>query len=259
MTTAPLSVLIVDDEPLARRRLMRLLAGETDVECVAECQDGQAAVEWLAHHAVDVVLLDVQMPGLSGLDVIDMVGTSTMPLVVFVTAFDRYAVQAFDRHAVDYVLKPFDRARLRLALGRARQRLAQEPHSALVARLDNVLRDIADRRDRPDRLVVRRPGAISFVTVGDIDWIEAQGNYVALHVGTQNHVIRDTLSRLEQRLDGVQFVRVRRTAIVNVNRIARLEPWEKDEHVCVMMSGARIAVSRGFSDRLERVLEAWRV
>lgn len=258
-TNSPLRVLVVDDESLARRRLRRLLSAEPDVACVGECAHGQAAVEWLLQQDADVVLLDVQMPEVSGFDVIDMVGVKRMPLVIFVTAFDRYAVHAFGVHAVDYLLKPFDRTRLAQALERARLRLAREPHDAIVAQLGTAVRALAAHRVRPDRVLVRRTGAMDFVKIADIEWIEAQGNYAALHVGNQTHLVRETLSRLEDRLDPDQFVRIRRTAIVNVDRIAKLDPWEKDEHVVVMTSGVRITVSRGFSDRLERLLATWRL
>ncbi len=258
-TNSPLRVLVVDDESLARRRLRRLLSAEPDVACVGECAHGQAAVEWLLQQDADVVLLDVQMPEVSGFDVIDMVGVKRMPLVIFVTAFDRYAVHAFGVHAVDYLLKPFDRTRLAQALERARLRLAREPHDAIVAQLGTAVRALAAHRVRPDRVLVRRTGAMDFVKIADIEWIEAQGNYAALHVGNQTHLVRETLSRLEDRLDPDQFVRIRRTAIVNVDRIAKLDPWETDEHVVVMTSGVRITVSRGFSDRLERLLATWRL
>lgn len=258
-TSSPLRVLVVDDESLARRRLRRLLSAEPDVVCVGECAHGQAAVEWLLQQDADVVLLDVQMPEVSGFDVIDMVGVKRMPLVIFVTAFDRYAVHAFGVHAVDYLLKPFDRTRLAQALERARLRLAREPHDAIVAQLGSAVRALAAHRERPDRVLVRRTGAMDFVKIADIEWVEAQGNYAALHVGSQTHLVRETLSRLEDRLDPDQFVRIRRTAIVNVDRIAKLDPWEKDEHVVVMTSGVRITVSRGFSDRLERLLATWRL
>jgi two-component system LytT family response regulator len=204
------------------------------------------------------MLLDVQMPGFSGFDVIDHVPAARRPLVVFVTAYDRYAVQAFRVHAVDYLLKPFDRARLREALARARRRLEQESPDTLVARLDGMLRDMAAHRKRSDRVLIKRVGAMTVVEVADIEWIESQGNYVALHVGQRVHLSRDLISHVERQLDPDRFVRVRRGAIVNVSRISRLEPWEKDEHVIVMASGARISVSRGFADRLEHVLARWK-
>ena len=258
MGSAALRVLVVDDEPLARRRLLRLLERQGGISA-QECANGQQAVEWLFAHDADLVLLDVQMPGVSGFDVIDMVGAQRMPPVVFVTAFDRYAVHAFRVNAVDYLLKPFDAARLQLALDRARQRRAHETSDQTVTRLTQVLRDLTSRRDKPDRLLVKRTGAMDFVRIDAIDWVEAQGNYAALHVGTQVHLVRETLTRLEERLDPRQFVRVRRTAIVNVDRIERLAPWQKDEHVIRLQAGVQIAVSRGFIDRLEKALAAFRL
>jgi two-component system LytT family response regulator len=257
--SARVTVLVVDDEPLARRRLRSLLDALPWVRCVEECPDGQAAVEWLLAHPVDIVLLDVQMPGLSGFDVIDMVGSASMPPVVFVTAFDRYAVRAFDVNAVDYVLKPFSKERLSLALERAGQRLSAGSREALAERLDRVLQLMAANRPRPDRLLVRHDRALHFLRVDEIEWIESQGNYVRFHAGAQAHTVRDTLTRVEARLDPDVFVRIRRTAIVNVARIARLDPWEKDEHVVVMAGGARIAVGRGYGTRLADVVARQRL
>jgi len=251
VTEAPLSVLVVDDEPLARRRLRRLLEREA-VAIAGECGNGREAVDALQKGGVDAVFLDVQMPGLDGFDVLEAVGAARMPPVVFVTAFDQYAVRAFDVHAVDYLLKPFDAERFRRALSRLRQ-ARSAPRDELSERLRRLLQDREAER-RPPRFLVRHAHGMRLVTAQDVEWIEAQGNYAALHAGPDTHLLREPLSSLEARLDGEQFLRVSRSAVVNVSRVKALSPWTKDEHVLVLASGTRIAVSRGYRERVERVL-----
>ncbi|MBZ5559360.1 MAG: LytTR family DNA-binding domain-containing protein [Acidobacteriia bacterium] len=253
MTSAGvLTVLIVDDEPLARRRLRKLLGDEPGVEVVGECGDGASAVEAVRRLKPDVLLLDVQMPGMDGFDAIDAIGPERCPAVIFVTAFDKYALKAFDVHAADYLLKPFDRARLRRAIGRAR---AAAVHATDVGRrLLALVTEVRDRRPL-ERIVVKAAGRVHFVRAGEIDWIEAAGHYVLLHAGAEVHEMRDTLARLEARLDAGRFVRVHRSAIVNVDRIKELLPSFHGEFVVVLRDGTRVASSRGYSDRLREMVE----
>ncbi|MEO7920658.1 MAG: LytTR family DNA-binding domain-containing protein [Thermoanaerobaculia bacterium] len=245
-----LRTLIVDDEPLARRKLRRFLASERDVSIVGECADGEEAVKRILEGGVDLVLLDIAMPGLTGLEVIERVGPKGMPAVVFVTAYDEFAVKAFDDEAVDYVLKPFDRERLARAVQRVRRR-TDDGTAEIAGRLAALLAHGRGRASYPDRLLVRSSGAGVFVEVADVDWIEAQANYVALHVGKETHLIRETLGAIEERLDPERFVRIRRTAIVNLARVKALKPWTKDEHVVVLKDGTRLAVGPSFRARLE--------
>ena len=206
---------------------------------------------------VDGVFLDVQMPGGSGFDVLREVGTERMPPVIFVTAYDEFAVNAFDVNAVDYLLKPFDRERFELSLARLRERAAAGVAPPDLRRaLDVLTNALGNGRPRLDRFAVRKPDGIVFIEAGSVDWIEAQGNYAALHVGRDIHLLREPLSALENRLDPAAFIRVRRTALVQVARIVALRPWDRDERVIVLASGARIAVSRRFRDRVERRLAA---
>lgn len=245
-----LRVLVVDDEPLARRKLRRLLLAESDVGQVAEAASGTQALDLLAGASVDVMFLDVQMPGWSGFELLERLPADRVRVVVFVTAFDEYAVQAFEVEAVDYLLKPFDRARLQTALGRARQRLAERGKD-LPAHIRALVDLLGPAPRHIERFPVRKADGIVLVAADDVDWIEAQGNYVALHVGNECHLVRRTMASLEPRLDPRRFARVHRTAIVNLERVAALRPWSKDEHVVVLKSGTRIPSSRGFRDQLE--------
>ena len=247
-----LRVLIVDDEPPARRRLKGLLKDEGDITVVGECEDGESAVAAVRRLAPDLVLLDVQMPGMDGFEVIDAIirtiGPSRCPAIVFVTAHDKYALKAFDVHASDYLLKPFDRTRLRQALARVRA-LALSPDD-LTRTLLGLVRDV--RAGRPlERFVVRSRGRVYFIRAGEVDWIEAHGHYLTLHVGRDTHLIRETIRHLESRLDANRFIRVQRSAIINVDRIKELLPTFHGEYVVVLRDGTRVSSGRGYSHRLQ--------
>jgi two-component system LytT family response regulator len=225
-----LRALIVDDEPPARRRLRTLLKDEPGISVAGECEDGASAVAAVRTLTPDVVFLDVQMPGMDGFDVIDAIGPARCPAIVFVTAYDKYALKAFEVHAVDYLLKPFDRARLRQALA-------------------NV------KPGRPlERLVVKSRGRVYFVRVEEIDWIEASGHYLTLHAGRDAHLIRGTMADLEARLDRRRFIRVRRSAIVNVDRIQELRPASHGECEVVLRSGVSVPSGRAYGPRVRALL-----
>jgi two-component system LytT family response regulator len=231
--------LIVDDEALARERVRSLLGG-TEVTVLEECTGGREAVDAILEHRPDLVFLDVQMPDLDGFEVLDAVAPEWLPAVIFVTAYDEYAIKAFDVHAVDYLLKPIEPERFRKALARATKR-------GLLNLLDA----------RPiDRLVIRTRGKVSFLKPSEIDWIEADGKHVRLHVGQDTHVLRHTLTRLEQRLTSHGFVRVHRSAIVNVDRIKELEPWFHGEYVVVLKDGTKLTSSAAHSQALHRIIDA---
>ncbi len=247
-------VLIVDDEPLARRRIKGLLKDEAGITIAGECEDGESAVAAARRLAPDLVLLDVQMPGMDGFEVIDAiiatVGASRCPAIVFVTAHDTYALKAFDVHACDYLLKPFDRTRLRQALARVR---AMAGHHELARTLLALVGDV--RAGRPlERIVVKSRGRVYFVRVDEVDWIEADGHYLTLHVGRDAHLIRETIRNVEARLDANRFVRVQRSAIVNVDRIKELLPTFHGEYVVVLRDGTRVSSSRGYSQRLQAIV-----
>ena len=244
-------VLIADDEPLARERLRTLLGGEDWVEVVAECQNGTEAVESIAKLQPDLVFLDVQMPGATGFQVIDAVGPARMPLVVFVTAFDKYALRAFDVHALDYLLKPFDRERFGQALARARHQLERRTNGDLERRLLELVQDLKSSSPRLERFVVKAGGRVFFVRADEIDWIEAAGNYVKLHVASDAHLFRETMNALEAQLDSEIFFRIHRSHIVNIERVKELQPWFNGEYVVFLKNGTRLTLSRGYREKLQ--------
>jgi two-component system, LytTR family, response regulator len=253
-STPRIRTLIADDEPLARERLRALLARHSDVELIGECTNGADAVEAIVARRPDLVLLDVEMPKADGFAVLQALEPDTLPVVVFVSAHDEYAVRAFEAHALDYVLKPFDQARVDKALQRVRGQLAQAHVARPVdARLLSFL-DELHGRSRADRLVVKTGGRVLFLRTKDIDWVEASGNYVRLHVGSDTHLLRESMKNMEQRLEPGAFVRIHRSAIVNVDRIRELEPWFHGEYIVILRDGTRLTSSRLFSDRLNALI-----
>jgi two-component system LytT family response regulator len=244
-------VLIVDDEPLARERIRTLLSEDSGFEVAGEAGDGATAAQAIASLNPDLVFLDVQMPGADGFDVIDAVGADKMPFVVFVTAYDRYALRAFDVHALDYLLKPFDRERFREALARAHQQLEKLNGSEIEKRLAAIVNDLRPARTRSDRFVVKSGGRIFFVRTTEIDWIEAAGNYVKLHVGNESHLIRETMNAVESKLSPELFVRIHRCHIVNIEQVRELQPWFNGEYVVFLKNGTRLTLSRGYRERLQ--------
>ena len=256
MTSArTIRALIVDDEPLARERMRSLLGGETDVEVVGEAKDGVEAVETILGQSPDLVFLDVQMPKLDGFEVIQTVGAERMPAVVFVTAYDQHALRAFEVQALDYLLKPFDQERFQGALKRVRRQLDSQETGDIGRRLLALVRDLrSERPSRTDRLVVKSGGRLFFLRADEIDWIEAAGNYVRLHVGTDGHLLRETMNSIEARLNPDIFFRVHRSHIVNIERIKELQPWFNGEYVVVLQNGARLTLSRGYREKLQERL-----
>ena len=253
-----LRTLIVDDEPLARERIRDLLAGEEGIEVVGECKNGREAVSALAKKKPDLLFLDVQMPDLDGFGVLESTDPDRMPAVIFVTAFDEYAVKAFDVHALDYLLKPFDRERFRTALGRARKALEDRGTNgspALDERLLALIEQLQDRKSHLDRIVIKSGGRVSFLRAEEMDWVEAAGNYVELHVGRESHLLRETMNNLEKRLDPERFLRIHRRVIVNVERIKQLEGISHGEYVVLLKDGKRLSSSRGYREGLQRLLE----
>jgi two-component system LytT family response regulator len=247
-------VLVADDEPLARERLRMLLAQEDWVEVVAECDNGAEAARVIQALDPDLVFLDVQMPDATGFDVIRSVGAARMPPVIFVTAYDRYALRAFDVRALDYLLKPFDRERFQQALARARQQLQQQNRGEFERRLLELVHDLREPAPKADRLVVKSGGRVFFVRTDEIDWIEAAGNYVKLHVGAESHLLRETMTAIEAQLDPGLFFRIHRCHIVNIERVLELQPWFNGEYVVCLRSGARLTLSRGYREKLQQRL-----
>jgi two-component system, LytTR family, response regulator len=235
MTLPRIRALVVDDEPVARERMVALLREEPDVDIVGECADGKEAAVAIDEFSPDLVFLDVQIPHMNGLELAQSIGRRPAPAVVFVTAYEDYALAAFEIHALDYLLKPFSRERFRAAVAHAREHLARRSAGGPPR----------------DRLVVKSTGRIYFVRMADIDWCEAAGNYVRLHVGSQAHLVRGTMANLEAELDPARFVRIHRSAIVNVDRIQELRSSFNGEYMVVLREGTRLTLSRGYRDALQ--------
>ena len=241
-----LRIVIVDDEPPARARLRRLLKAHGGVDIVAEAGDGATAVETIEQAAPDLILLDVQMPELDGFEVLRALDMRIKPAVIFVTAFDHYAVRAFDVHALDYVVKPVEADRLDRALARAHSRLAERREN--VTLLLNEL-----RRERPylSRIPVRSEGRVKVVDLAEVDWLGAADNYVTIHAGPREYLVRDTIAAVEQRLDPAQFARVHRSTIIRIDRVAELVPDLHGDFRIRLKNGAELALSRTYRLRLE--------
>jgi two-component system LytT family response regulator len=248
-----LRIVLADDEPLVRERLRALVAARADCTLVAECADGAEAVDVIERERPDLALLDVQMPELDGFEVLDALEEDRRPAVIFVTAYDEYAVRAFEVNAVDYLLKPIERSRFDAAIERVAGRGTRGgPREDEGVRA--LLEELRRKRGYATRLVVRDGTRVSFLPVAEIDWIDASGNYARLHAGGRAHLLRETLKSLEARLDPERFVRVHRSAIVNIERIAAMEPYFHGEYVLTLRDGTKLTSSRTCSGRLREML-----
>jgi two-component system LytT family response regulator len=242
--------IIVDDEELARDRLRSLLEREPEVEVMGEAGDGQSAVALIDKLKPDLVFLDVQMPELNGFEVLNAL--EERPNVIFVTAHDKFALKAFDVHAVDYLLKPFDRERFQTALERAVSKIRSQKPGAGKTELNAVLEEVKPKT--VERLLIKTQGRVLLVKAGDIDWVEAADNYVTLHVGKDAHMMRETMTSLEGRLPTDKFMRISRSTIVNVERIQELQPMFHGEYIVVLKSGAKLTLSRSYRDKLDQLM-----
>lgn len=267
--------LLVDDEPIALRGLQQLLQTENDIEIVGQCADGAAAIASIAELLPDLVFLDIQMPELSGFDVIAGIGLECMPMVIFVTAYDVYAIRAFEVHALDYVLKPVDPQRLQQALQQARRQMQnrhvpQQPESEaktsnsmpimLRAQIQNVLQELGWVQPQRwcKRLAIKHNGRVILIDINDVDKIEAAGNYVEIEVrrseGNKSYLLRESLSSLEQRLDPAQFARIARSSIVNINSVQELQNMFNGDFVAVLKNGSKVNGSRRYREALDALL-----
>ena len=249
-----LRLLIVDDEPVARRRLRRLVREIGDIDIAGEAGDGASAVSAIRTLKPDIVLLDVQMPEMDGFQVLNVIGRETLPDIIFVTAFDQYALRAFEVHALDFLLKPVSAEKLAGALERARTRIAERSGARVDPRVLALLDDLAGRRRFLSRLPVKLRGKLVVIDLADVDWIEAADNYVTLHVGGNAYPARETMNRLERELDPERFVRIHRSAIVQVDRIKELLPDFHGDFVVVLRNGARVTLSRTYRRKVEAIL-----
>jgi len=247
-------VLLSDDESLARERLRRLLDDEPDLEIVAECSDGKSAIALIKREKPDLVFLDIQMPEVDGFGVIAALQPEHLPLTIFVTAYDRYAMKAFEVHAVDYLLKPVDKGRLSEALDHARKQLSHPSEAMFQKRVLGLLGDLESRQHAPQRVVIKADGEIVCLKPAEIDWAESAGNYVCLHVGGNTHILRETITSLEGRLGPRQFLRVHRSTLVNVDRIKTLRPSLYGDYAILLRDGTKLTLSRGFRENVLRRL-----
>ena len=246
-----ISVLVVDDEPPARRRILSLLAEQEDVAVVGECGDGREAIAAIRALHPDLVFLDVQMPEVTGFGVVETLGPAAMPVVVFATAYDEFALRAFEAHALDYLLKPFEQERFEQALDRARLQLRRAHADREDERLRSLVRALRGDLTRLERVPVRVGQRTRLIALDEVDYVEARSNYVRLHVGERFHLVRETLSGFEARLDGNRFLRIHRSLIVNLTRVQEVESLFAGEYVLYLRGGARLTSGRTYRAALE--------
>lgn len=255
-----MKVLIVDDEPLAREKIRNLLKKKSEFEVVGECGNGKEAVRSIRKQQPDLVFLDVQMPEMDGFGVLEALGADTIPMVVFVTAYDRYALQAFEVYALDYLLKPFDRERFEKALQRAQQSFDQGKNEDLKTGILSLLDELSKTRKADpaprflERLAIKSNGRIFFLKTPEIDWIESEGNYVRIHAGKESFLMREALSVLEKQLDPKHFLRIHRCSIVNLDRIQELQPWFHGEYRVILRNSVQLTLSRSYREKLREFL-----
>jgi two-component system, LytTR family, response regulator len=254
-------VLIVDDEPLARQNIRVLLKEDPEIELIGECGSGAEAVKVIQKHAPDLLFLDIQMPLMSGFDVLEKIDAEKIPAIIFVTAFDQYAIRAFEVHALDYLLKPFDDARFEKALRQAKKQIEQREINQLSKRLVRLLedRDAQPAKARPpsylSRLMVKSASRVFFLKVDEIDWIEAADYYVKLHVGRKAHLLRETMSDMEAKLDPEKFLRIHRSAIVNLDRVKEMHTHFNGEYLVILHDGTELKLSRSRREQLQQMLD----
>jgi two-component system LytT family response regulator len=266
-------VLVVDDESLAREALSVMLGDDPEMEVVAECRNGREAVKAIRRESPDIVFLDIQMPEMDGLQVVEEIGASAMPVTVFVTAFDKYALRAFEAHALDYLLKPFDHDRFNSALQRAKTLVRQRKIGEIGENLFALIQDMksksgespaeteksqADKvlaKEPIDRVVIRSGGRIYFLKTDEIDWVEGAGDYLILHSAGVTHLIRETMNNFYAELDAKKFLRIHRSTIINIERIKDIQPLFKGEYVITLTGGKRLRSSRGYRHELQSLLD----
>lgn len=264
--TTQLRMLVVDDEPLARSGIAALARRDEEILIIGECGDGQSAVDAIRNLAPDLVLLDVQMPEMNGFEVLETIGAERMPAVIFVTAYDQFAVRAFEVNALDYLLKPFDDERFAAAMARAKRAVRESQVGVLSQQLLGLLKTTgaapiaeatgtANPQGYITRLVVKNAGKVLFVRADEIDWIEAADYYVRLHISRKSHLLRETMSALEEKLDPAKFFRVHRSAIVNLDRVVEIQPYFHGEHILLLQDGSKLKLSRARKEKLEQVLK----
>jgi two-component system LytT family response regulator len=245
--------LIVDDEPLAVEKIRMFAASESDLTIIGSCANGKEALAAFRRERPDLIFLDIQMPEMSGFDFLSALKDEPLPGIIFVTAFDEFAVKAFEFHALDYLLKPFDRERFHAAVRHATTALGSKEESGKTEKhINEMLQWLQSKMDTVDRIVVKENGRMIFLTVNEIDWLEAAGNYVKVHLGKESHLVRTTMTAMEKRLNPATFVRIHRKTIINITRVKELQPWLNGEYKVILTSSAQLILSRNYRDSLIR-------
>lgn len=254
MAQPKIRALVADDELLARKFIRRILKQDPDVELIAECSDGAEAVAMIRKEKPDLVFLDIQMPEMNGFAVLDAVKLDHLPEIIFTTAYEAYAIRAFELHALDYLLKPFDQIRFKAALRYAKERFHSRQDETKRLQIGTLLESIRAQQQYLDRIIIRADGRITFLHVREIDWLEADDKYVHLHTGKATRMVRQTLTAMESQLDPKKFLRVHRSTIVNVDRVKELQPLFNGEHSVILEDGTRLTLSRKYKDKLFELL-----
>ena len=246
-------VIIVDDEPLARERIRDLLKKEPLFDVIGESRNGLEAISMIREKDPDLVFLDVQMPELDGFGVLETIGVKNMPQVIFVTAYDQYALRAFEFCALDYLLKPFDRKRFQKSLQRAREHLELKKNGDFTHRLQELLHEVRPEEKYLDRLIIKSEGRIYFLKTDEIHWIEAAGNYINLHVGKETHLMRETMNGIEKKLDPSQFFRIHRSKIINIEQLKEVKTWFNGEYLIILKDNTQLTLSRKYRDHFKEL------
>lgn len=251
---ARLRAVVIDDELLARQIIREMLVDDSEIEIVAECVNGREAIEAIQSCQPDLLFLDIQMPEVAGFDVLESLKDGPSPAVIFVTAYDQYAVRAFEYHAVDYLLKPFDRERFEMAVSRAKAHLRCARNGELDKRIRALLESLKVETKYVDRIVIKNSGRVCLIETNELNWVEAEGNYVRLHTTSKAHLMRETIGNLEAQLDPKKFLRVHRSTIVRIDSIRELQPWFHGEYHIILHNGTKLTLSRNYREQLQSVL-----
>ncbi len=247
-----IKTIIVDDEKLAVEKIRRELLNDSEIVIVGEYYDGTSAIEGIKKQKPDLLFLDVQMPEVDGFGVLKSLEENELPVIVFVTAYDKYAVQAFEFHALDYLLKPFDSKRFEISLQRAKQSIHQKlQDETLESQLKLLIESIKHKNKFLERIIVKTKGRIFFLKTSEIEWIEAAGNYVKLHTATEDHLIRMTMKSIEEKLDPADFVRIHKSAIVRFDQIKHIQPWFNGDYHVTLMNDEKLTLSRSYRKNFE--------
>lgn len=247
--------IIVDDEPLAREKVQLFANGETDLEIVDVCKNGHEAVASFQKFKPELLFLDIQMPEMTGFEVLQQLNVNPLPGIIFITAYDEFALRAFEFHALDYLLKPYDRERFKKAVEYARESITSHTQSEITTeQIKTLLDSMKQSPSKLERLIVKTNGRIVFLRIEEIDWMEAAGNYVKLHVGNESHLVRETMNSLEEKLNPQKFIRIHRSTIINIEKIKELQPYFNGEYKVVLHNNTHVILSRGFKDNFTKVL-----